>query len=150
MLKLIARGAARRTFSSQSAAYSRLRIGFVPGMLLCMGFNFCKELILCPNPEHFSTPLYFAQKYFDLNAELIPFPSGTGHMIQSLRGSEIDVGIGLTEGWVAGLGKGKGYKLIGTYVESPLCWAISTGLKNNLNGVEQLKGKKIGVSRIGR
>ena len=36
---------------------SPLRIGFVP--------------------EHFSTPLHFAQKHFGLEATLIPFPSGT-------------------------------------------------------------------------
>lgn len=77
-------------------------------------------------PEHFSTPLYFAQKHFGLEAELIPFPSGTGHMITSIRSGEIDVGIGLTEGWVAGLGKSDvegdgGYRIVGTYVETPLC-----------------------------
>jgi hypothetical protein len=47
-------------------------------------------------------------------------------MITSLRSGEIDVGIGLTEGWVAGLGKGDvegdgGYRIVGTYVETPLC-----------------------------
>lgn len=77
-------------------------------------------------PEHFSTPLHYAQKYFGLIATLIPFPSGTGHMITSLRGGEIDVAIGLTEGWVAGLGKADlegdgGYRIVGTYVETPLC-----------------------------
>jgi len=77
-------------------------------------------------PEHFSTPLHFAQKHFGLTAELIAFPSGTGHMITSLRSGEIDVGIGLTEGWVAGLGKEDvegdgGYRIVGTYVETPLC-----------------------------
>lgn len=77
-------------------------------------------------PEHFSTPLHFAQKYFGLDATLIPFPSGTGHMITALRAGEIDIGIGLTEGWVAGLGKDAvegdgGYKIVGTYVETPLC-----------------------------
>jgi len=77
-------------------------------------------------PEHFSTPLHFAQKHFSLSAQLIPFPSGTGHMITALRAGEIDVGIGLTEGWVAGLGKGDvqgdgGYRIVGTYVETPLC-----------------------------
>lgn len=77
-------------------------------------------------PEHFSTPLYFAEKHFGLDAELIPFPSGTGHMITSLRAGEIDVGVGLTEGWVAGLGKDDiegdgGYRIVGTYVETPLC-----------------------------
>lgn len=78
-------------------------------------------------------------------------------MITSLQSNEIDIGIGLTEGWVAGLGKatteGKdaGYKLVGTYVETPLGWAISTGKnRDDLHDVEQLKGKKMGVSRIGR
>ena len=49
-------------------------------------------------------------------------------MITALRAGEIDVGIGLTEGWVAGLGKAQeqgdrdgGFKLVGTYVETPLC-----------------------------
>ncbi|TVY24238.1 hypothetical protein LHYA1_G007013, partial [Lachnellula hyalina] len=108
-------------------------------------------------PEHFSTPLYFAQKYFSLSATLIAFPSGTGHMITSLRAGEIDVGIGLTEGWVAGLGTGTapenegGYKIVGTYVETPLCWAISTGSsRSDINLTADLeKHNKIGVSRIG-
>ncbi len=122
-------------------------------------------------PEHFSTPIYFAQKHFGLNAELIPFPSGTGHMIIALRAGEIDVGIGLTEGWVAGLGKEDvtgdgGYRLVGTYVETPLCkvafgtgrritnstvgWAISTGFdRTDITSVESLKGGTIGVSRLG-
>lgn len=82
-------------------------------------------------PEHFSTPIHFAQKYFGLDAELVPFPSGTGHMITALRADEIDVGIGLTEGWVAGLGKEDapsdgGYRLVGTYVETPLCKHVTT------------------------
>ncbi|AEO55815.1 hypothetical protein MYCTH_2089610 [Thermothelomyces thermophilus ATCC 42464] len=116
---------------------SRLRVGFVP--------------------EHFSTPIHFAKKHYGLDAELIPFPSGTGHMITALRAGEIDVGIGLTEGWVAGLGKAQeagdkdgGYRLIGTYVETPLCWAISTGAERpEIRTVDSLQGGKIGVSRIG-
>ncbi|EHK26143.1 uncharacterized protein TRIVIDRAFT_86201 [Trichoderma virens Gv29-8] len=106
-------------------------------------------------PEHFSTPLHFAQKHFGLDATLIPFPSGTGHMITALRADEIDIGIGLTEAWIAGLGKegiegDGGYRLVGTYVETPLCWAISTGAKRpEITAVDSLKGGKIGVSRIG-
>jgi hypothetical protein len=79
-------------------------------------------------PEHFSTPLYFAHKHFGLDAVLIPFPSGTGHMITAIRGGEIDAAIGLTEGWIAGLGRSDldqnddgGYRLVGTYVDTPLC-----------------------------
>ena len=78
-------------------------------------------------------------------------------MITSLQANEIDIGIGLTEGWVAGLGKAPaegrngGSKILGTYVETPLCWAISTGSKReDMRGVEELEGKRIGVSRIGR
>lgn len=106
-------------------------------------------------PEHFSTPIFFAKKHFGLEAELVPFPSGTGHMITSLRAGEIDVGVGLTEGFVAGLGKEDvegdgGYALVGTYVETPLCWAISSGFdRTDIENVESLKGGVIGVSRLG-
>lgn len=81
-------------------------------------------------------------------------------MITSLGADEIDIGIGLTEGWVAGLGKATskddggrvdgGYKIVGTYVETPLCWAISTGRDRALDDVDALKGGKVGVSRMGR
>ena len=78
-------------------------------------------------------------------------------MITSLQANEIDIGIGLTEGWVAGLGKAAaehkdaGYKMVGTYVETPLCWAISTGAnRDDITSVDGLKGKKMGFSRIGR
>ncbi|KAL8830964.1 MAG: hypothetical protein Q9191_001144 [Dirinaria sp. TL-2023a] len=102
-------------------------------------------------PEHFSTPLYFAKKHFGLSADLLPFPSGTGHMVTSLQQNEIDIGIGLTEGWISALGKQEapGFTLVGTYVETPLCWAISTGSQRDLNNTSMLEGKRIGVSRIG-
>lgn len=106
-------------------------------------------------PEHFSTPLEFAKKHYGLDAKLLPFPSGTGHMVTALQAGEIDIGVGLTEGWVAAMGKAQaakqdaGFKIVGTYVETPLCWAISTGAKRDLQGIQHLKGKKVGVSRIG-
>lgn len=73
-------------------------------------------------------------------------------MIQSLQSAEIDVGIGLTEAWVAGIAKANGkpaYRIVGSYVRTPLCWAISTGTGRDISRVEQLRGGKIGVSRIG-
>ncbi|KAI9802384.1 MAG: hypothetical protein M1833_001890 [Piccolia ochrophora] len=106
-------------------------------------------------PEHFSTPLYFARRYHHLAASLTPFPSGTGHMVEALSAGELDVAIGLTEGWVAALGKAQqesrrpAFRLVGTYVETPLCWAISTGARRQFSSVEQLRGAKVGVSRIG-
>ncbi|KNG49325.1 hypothetical protein TW65_03933 [Stemphylium lycopersici] len=107
-------------------------------------------------PEHFSTPLEFAKKHYGLDARLLPFPSGTGHMVTALQADEIDIGVGLTEGWIAALGKAQaakqdaGFSVVGTYVETPLCWAISTGARRDeLKGIQDLKGKKVGVSRIG-
>ncbi|PSN74507.1 periplasmic binding protein-like II [Corynespora cassiicola Philippines] len=126
---------AMRQFST-SRPSSQLRIGFVP--------------------EHFSTPLEFAKKHYALDSTLLPFPSGTGHMVTALQAGEIDIGVGLTEGWIAALGKAQaakhdaGFRIVGTYVETPLCWAISTGARRaDINGVADLKGKKVGVSRIG-
>ncbi|ODV88196.1 hypothetical protein CANARDRAFT_193622 [[Candida] arabinofermentans NRRL YB-2248] len=107
-------------------------------------------------PEHFSTPLRFASekgffKNNGLDVELIEYPSGSGHLIQSLQKNEIDIAIGLTEAFVRGLCDGEdSYYISGTYVESPLCWAISTGSqRDDLNSKDQLQGMKIGVSRIG-
>jgi ABC-type nitrate/sulfonate/bicarbonate transport system substrate-binding protein len=73
-------------------------------------------------------------------------------MIQSLQSAEIDVGIGLTEAWVSGIAKSRenpAYKIVGSYVRSPLCWAISTGPRRDITSVDQIRGGKIGVSRIG-
>jgi hypothetical protein len=111
--------------------------------------------------EHFSTPLHFAQQHFSLNAELIPVPTGTGDLTKRLKTSDesqrLDVAIGLTEGFVADLGKSRAagesasYGLVGTYVDSPLRWAISTGKeREDVKDVEGLKGSRVGVSRIGR
>lgn len=112
-------------------------------------------------PEHFSTPLHFAQKHHNLNAELIPEPLGTGALTSRLKApssdsNAVDVAIGLTEGFIADLGKARiagektGYGIVGTYVESPLCWAIVTGAnRKKLKSVKDLRGKRVGVSRIG-
>ena len=125
-----------RAFSIRTTTMAPLRIGFVP--------------------EHFSTPLEFAKKHYGLDSQLLPFPSGTGHMVTALQNNEIDVGVGLTEGWIAALGKAQaakkdaGFRIVGTYVETPLCWAISSGTqRKEIKGIEDLKGKKVGVSRIG-
>ncbi|KAK3640472.1 hypothetical protein LTR56_011810 [Elasticomyces elasticus] len=119
-----------------------------------------KRLRIAYIPEHFSTPLHFAAKHYALDADLVSEPLGTGALTARLKADTsdeqaVDVAIGLTEGFVADLGKNGGkdgvkYGLAGTYVTSPLCWAISTGAdRKDVTSVESLKGKKVGVSRIG-
>ncbi|KAJ5689318.1 hypothetical protein N7462_003710 [Penicillium macrosclerotiorum] len=114
-------------------------------------------------PEHYLTPLHLALRSPAVSSlpykiALTPFPSGTGHMITSLRSNEIDIAIGLSEGWVAGLtGKTQpqdpaegGYKVIGHWVDNPLRWAIVTGRNRaNITGVQDLKDQRVGVSRLG-
>jgi ABC-type nitrate/sulfonate/bicarbonate transport system substrate-binding protein len=77
-------------------------------------------------------------------------------MVTALQSGDIDIGVGLTEGWIAALGKAQatqkdaGFKVVGTYVETPLCWAISAGARHDdITKVDDLRGKKVGVSRIG-
>jgi len=81
-------------------------------------------------------------------------------MITSLRSNEIDLAIGLTEGWVAGLlnadmynkpAEEKGYSIVGSWVSTPLRWAIVTGRnRREIDNVDGLKQhRKVGVSRLG-
>lgn len=95
-----------------------------------------------------------------MDAELIPFPTGTGALVGAIKRHDrtegIDIAIGLTEGFIADLGKTKSagysrrYGLAGTYVESPLCWGISTGAaREDVSSMEDLKSKRVGVSKIG-
>lgn len=107
-------------------------------------------------PEHFSTPLFFAINHglFDgIKIELTPVIEGTGRLIALLNSDSVDIAIGLTEAFVADIAKGRQeekYKIVDTYVKSPLCWAISTGIdRKDIQSADDLKGKKIGVSRIG-
>lgn len=107
-------------------------------------------------PEHYLLPLHLAKPTFPFPVELIPFPSGTGHMITSLRSDSIDLAIGLTEGWVAGLlsaegQKSRGYSIVGSWVQNPLRWAVVTGRKRDkIQSIADLKTHgRVGVSRLG-
>ncbi|KAI2793895.1 hypothetical protein POX_a00483 [Penicillium oxalicum] len=143
------------------ASKSQIRIGYVPGGRWSR--NHSNDYGLVDWTEHYLTPLHLALRSSTASSlpyevTLIPFPSGTGHMITSLRSHEIDIAIGLTEGWVAGLtGKTQpqnpvegGYKVVGHWVDNPLRWAIVTGRnRDNINGVPDLKDQRVGVSRLG-
>ncbi|AAS51495.1 ACR269Cp [Eremothecium gossypii ATCC 10895] len=110
-------------------------------------------------PEHFSAPLLFAQTlgFFaqrGVTAKLVPFPSGSGHLIQALDAGELDLALGLTEAFVRGIadtpaGAAPRYQIAGTYVRSPLNWAVSVGAASPLEHVDQLDGGRVGVSRVG-
>jgi mannosyl-oligosaccharide alpha-1,3-glucosidase len=107
-------------------------------------------------PEHYLLPLHLAKPNFPFPVELVPYPSGTGHMISSLRSDAIDLAIGLTEGWTAGLltaegQKARGYSIVGSWVQNPLRWAVVTGKnRNNIERISDLKTYgRVGISRMG-
>ncbi|KAF8932558.1 hypothetical protein BGZ58_006995 [Dissophora ornata] len=82
--------------------------------------------------------------------ERVCCPSGTGEMTAKLIDGSLDVAIALTEGLLAGIAKGHdGYKMVGTYVESSLCWAISVGQNSRHVDRKSLQDGTIGISRIG-
>ncbi|GAA5941312.1 substrate-binding domain-containing protein [Sporobolomyces koalae] len=99
--------------------------------------------------EHFSSPLLqLAAK--DESIELVECPSGTGQVMSRIKANEIDVAIALTESLLAGIAKKTAeFKLVGTYVTSPLQWAVIVGKDSKYEKLEDLKGEKIGISRIG-
>ena len=105
-------------------------------------------------PEHYLLPLHLTT--FPFPVTLIPCPSGTGQMITMLRNNELDLAIGLTEGWVAGLlsptsPTDKGYSIVGSWVSTPLRWSIVTGsTRPDINSVADLEShRRVGVSRMG-
>lgn len=81
---------------------------------------------------------------------LVECPSGTGQLIARLTNDEIDVAIALTDALIAGIAKGsKAYKLVGSYVNSPLKWAVVTGHDSPYERIADLQGTTLGISRYG-
>ncbi|EKM58327.1 uncharacterized protein PHACADRAFT_207160 [Phanerochaete carnosa HHB-10118-sp] len=101
--------------------------------------------------EHFSSPLLqFAADDAGETFTLVECPSGTGQLISRLTNDEIDVAIALTDPLISGIAKGsEAYKLVGSYVSTPLNWAVITGKNTKYERIEDLNGTTIGISRLG-
>ncbi|KIM40517.1 hypothetical protein M413DRAFT_163102 [Hebeloma cylindrosporum] len=101
--------------------------------------------------EHFSSPLLqFSEKDAGQTFTLVECPSGTGQLISRLTNNEIDIAIALTDPLISGIANGsKAYKLVGSFVSTPLNWAVITGAKSEFNSIQDLKGTTLGISRNG-
>jgi ABC-type nitrate/sulfonate/bicarbonate transport system substrate-binding protein len=76
---------------------------------------------------------------------------GTGQVIARFNNNEIDIAIALTDPLLAGIAKGStSYRLVGSYVTSPLRWAVITGKDSNYISIDDLRGTTLGISRQGR
>jgi len=101
--------------------------------------------------EHFSSPLLqFAEADQGTTFALVECPSGTGQLVSRLTNDEIDVAIALTDALISGIAKGsQSYKLVGSYVTSPLNWAVVTGRSSSFQSIADLKDTTMGISRYG-
>tara|TARA_B110000208_G_C11777100_1_gene432451 strand:+ start:42 stop:1871 length:1830 start_codon:yes stop_codon:yes gene_type:complete len=100
-------------------------------------------------PEHFNHPWMVANfAAHGVKVEWVMQSCGTGAMIAELEAGNLDIIIALTEGLVSTIVKGSEIRLLGTYVASPLCWAVSAGAESPINSVADLRGKTFGISRF--
>ncbi|KAI0317062.1 periplasmic binding protein-like II, partial [Amylostereum chailletii] len=107
--------------------------------------------------EHFSSPLLqLADADAGATFTLVECPSGTGQLISRLTNDEIDVAIALTDPLIAGIANGsEAYRLVGSYVSTPLNWAVITGKTSPYASIADLapaEGKPavpLGISRHG-
>lgn len=105
-------------------------------------------------PEHFNFPWHlcleenaFSKANIDL--KWTDFHGGTGEMSQALKQGEIDVAIMLTEGSVKEIADGSPFKILQTYVQSPLMWGIHVNAESKFEKLESLEGKTAAISRFG-
>jgi len=101
--------------------------------------------------EHFSSPLLqFSDADAGKTFTLVECPSGTGQLISRLTNDEIDIAIALTDPLISGIANGsKAYKLVGSYVSTPLNWAVITGTDSKYKSIADLKDTTLGISRHG-
>lgn len=105
-------------------------------------------------PEHFNLAWYLTLKNGeykdkDINLRWKDYFGGTGAMCKALREKEIDLAVILTEGIVKDIIAGNESKIVQTFVQSPLIWGIHVAHDSPYQTIEDLKGKKVAISRYG-
>ena len=105
-------------------------------------------------PEHFNLPWLLAleaRRFAPLGIELAwrEYPGGSGAMSKALRDGELDAALLLTEGAVAGIAARAPFKVASLYTESPLLWGIHVPAASRSKSVDDLRGARYAVSRLG-
>ena len=105
-------------------------------------------------PEHFNLPWRLAiddNAFSATGAEVryADYPEGTGELTRALREDELDVALVLTEGAVADIVQHDKNRLVKIYVRSPLIWGIYVAANSEISRVEQIRNKRIAISRFG-
>jgi hypothetical protein len=110
-------------------------------------------------PEHFNLPWRIAieectndgkEDEDDVHASWKDYPEGTGKMVNDLRDGSLDVALLLSEGAVAGIAKGGGFKIVDYCVSTPLLWGIHVATANaSLHCIADTYNLRYAVSRLG-
>jgi sulfonate transport system substrate-binding protein len=105
-------------------------------------------------PEHFNLPWHLCleagePQRFGIAAEWRDYPDGSGAMAQALRSGELDAALLLTEGAVAGIAAGGGFRIAALYTDSPLIWGIHVPAASALRSVGDIRGQRYAISRRG-
>lgn len=113
-----------------------------------------KTIKIAGVPEHFNLPWHLCIENGEfeevgINLEWTDVPEGTGKMSQMLRDGETDMAVILTEGIVKDINAGNDCKIVQVYVQSPLIWGIHVDANSTYKELDDLKDKKIAISRMG-
>lgn len=105
-------------------------------------------------PEHFNLPWHEALRagggaIADVSCEWRDYPGGTGAMVEALESEQLDAALLLTEGAVAGIARGAGFRIVSFYTQSPLRWGIHVPGASGFAAVAQLEGARFAISRFG-
>lgn len=92
----------------------------------------------------------FNEYGLDLHYRLVP--EGTGAMLDLLENGTIDIALTVTDGFISGRAKGRRVELLGTFVSSPLIWAVAGSVTIPIISLDDLRGRdrvRVGISRLG-
>ncbi|MES2628820.1 MAG: ABC transporter substrate-binding protein [Bacteroidota bacterium] len=105
-------------------------------------------------PEHFNLPWHLLIE--ELNSgnasarlDWQDFPGGTGEMCAALRSESIEMAVLLTEGIIKDIDAGNRSEIVEVYISSPLIWGVHVAAGSKFNTLDDLKGAKAAISRVG-
>lgn len=90
----------------------------------------------------------------DVEYKLVP--EGTGAMVDKLERGELDIALTVTDGCMVSKAKGRKIDIVGTFVESPLIWAVIGSPQQRHSSIDCLspialqRPLKFGISRLGK
>lgn len=105
-------------------------------------------------PEHFNLPWHLVIEELNsgnasVRLDWQDYPGGTGDMCAALRDESVDLAVLLTEGILKDIHNGSRAKIVEVFISSPLNWGIHVAASSTFTSVEELKGTRAAISRIG-